>query len=144
MKSFLIIFSIAISLNQMVFAQGEKSIKWLGIEEAQTLAKENAKPIFVDFTAEWCGWCKKMDQTTFSDVKVAKVMNEGYYAVKLDFESKDKFEFKGKKITAKELAQRMEISGLPTMIVLSSDLSSHQKIVGYKKSDDFLETLSKL
>src|SRR5204862_6632909 len=35
---------------------------------ATVLAKARAekKVVFVDFTTEWCGWCKKLEQDTFS------------------------------------------------------------------------------
>ncbi|RYY65012.1 MAG: DUF255 domain-containing protein, partial [Chitinophagaceae bacterium] len=40
-----------------------------------------------------CGWCKEMDRTTYSNPKVAAYINEHYYAVKYDAESKDSVAF---------------------------------------------------
>ena len=43
------------------------SLKWMTWDEAVNANKLKAKPIFVDVYTDWCGWCKKMDATTFSD-----------------------------------------------------------------------------
>ncbi|NVN96211.1 MAG: DUF255 domain-containing protein [Bacteroidetes bacterium] len=72
-------------------------IKWYSFEEAmlknQQLPK---KKIFIDVYTDWCGWCKKMDATTFSDPEIINYMNENYYAVKLNAERKDTIILDGK------------------------------------------------
>lgn len=30
-------------------------------------ARSNKKLVFVDAYTDWCGWCKKLDRTTFND-----------------------------------------------------------------------------
>lgn len=122
-------------------AVGQNKINWSGIEEAQQSNVVANKPIIVDFTAAWCGWCKKMDATTFQDQEVIDRMNEVFHPVKMDFESPTTFVFDGKEYTAKTLAKRMGVEGLPTMVVISSDLQSFDKLVGFKKSKDFLESI---
>ena len=42
----------------------ESKIKWISIEEAEKLNKENPKKIMIDVYTDWCGWCKKMDKDT--------------------------------------------------------------------------------
>lgn len=72
----------------------EETITWYSWEEAMALHKENPKKIFIDVYTDWCGWCKKMDKTTFQDKGVAKVINEHFYAVKFNAEQKDNIEYK--------------------------------------------------
>ncbi|MCV9387625.1 thioredoxin family protein [Reichenbachiella ulvae] len=141
MKKVLMSLTLLLGLTWATQAQ---EMNWYTLEEAQKLNTSDSRPIFIDFTAEWCGWCKKMDRTTFSDKEVAERMNKEFYAVKLDFDSPQRFVFGDKAITAKELAQQVAIEGLPTMVVFSSDLQSHQKIVGYLKSNDFMNSLDEL
>ena len=47
------------------------------------------KKIFIDMYTDWCGWCKKMDATTFRNDTIALYMNQRFYAVKFDAERKD-------------------------------------------------------
>ena len=68
-------------------------IKWYTIEEAYKLNKLSPKPFFVDVYTDWCGWCKRMDATTFQDPSVAAYLNSYYYPVKFDAESKDTVQF---------------------------------------------------
>jgi len=64
------------------------AIKWYSIEEAVALNAKEPRKIFIDVYTDWCGWCKRMDASTFRDPVVVNYMNEHYYAVKLDAETK--------------------------------------------------------
>jgi thioredoxin-related protein len=74
----------------------EKEIKWLSLKEAQELQKTTKKKIFIDVYTDWCGWCKKMDSSTFQSPEIVTYINEHYYAVKLNAEQKEIIEFNGK------------------------------------------------
>ena len=67
---------------------GQK-IKWMSFTQAVEANKKVPKKIFIDIYTGWCGWCKKMDNSTFLNDTVANYMNEKFYAVKLDAETKD-------------------------------------------------------
>lgn len=84
--------SIAAVLILLLGAPALKAqkIDWMTWEEAiHAHQNQEAKKIFVDIYTDWCGWCKKMDRTTFSDPEVVELMNEHYYPVKFDAEQKD-------------------------------------------------------
>ncbi|MEP2024152.1 MAG: thioredoxin fold domain-containing protein [Reichenbachiella sp.] len=120
------------------------SIKWNNLETAQSFSKNNPRPIFIEFTAKWCGWCKKMDKTTFSDEAVIDLLNDEYYAVKIDFDSPALIEFQGEQYTGKQLAKHFGIDGLPTMIYIPANQKSSETIVGYKTAKQLIKELSKL
>ncbi|MGV3585410.1 MAG: thioredoxin family protein, partial [Adhaeribacter sp.] len=63
-------------------------INWLSLEEAAVLNKKEPRKMVIDVYTDWCGWCRKMDQSTFSDPEVADYVNKNFYAVKLDAEGK--------------------------------------------------------
>lgn len=75
-------------------AQTDK-INWMSFEEALKLNETNPKKIFIDVFTDWCGWCTKMDQTTFLDEDVVTYMNENYYAVKFNAEQTKPIVFNG-------------------------------------------------
>jgi len=69
----------------------QDKINWMTWDEMTAQRDQDSvkKKIFMDFTTGWCGWCKKMDATTFADKDVIQYMNKNYYAVKFDAETRD-------------------------------------------------------
>ncbi len=72
-----------------------KIVTWLTIEQAFEKNKKEPRKIFIDVYTDWCGWCKKMDKTTFENEKIAQLLNDKYYAVKLDAEYTQDIEIQG-------------------------------------------------
>lgn len=73
----------------------ETKIKWYSWEEALAESKDNPKKLFIDVYTDWCGWCKRMDKTTFQDPKIVEYMNENFYAVKFNAEQKEDIDYNG-------------------------------------------------
>ncbi|MCW5908620.1 MAG: DUF255 domain-containing protein [Chitinophagales bacterium] len=71
-------------------------IKWMTWKEMQEAQKREPRKVFVDVYTDWCGWCKRMDQTTFVHPEIVKYLNENYYAIKFDAEERESIRFKGK------------------------------------------------
>jgi thioredoxin-like negative regulator of GroEL len=107
-------------------------IKWhTRIETALRIAKMQRKPVIVDFWATWCGWCKRLDQTTYVDPLVTKLA-EGFVAVKVNAEG-----------APNELAfaQRYDVSTLPTIAFLSPSGRLVSRVNGYQGPGQFPQTL---
>ena len=62
----------------------KKGVNWLTFEQASALAKTKPKKMLIDVYTDWCGWCKKMDATTFANPKIAAYVNQYFYAVKFN------------------------------------------------------------
>ena len=90
-----IILSVLILIFLKVNCFGQETIHWYTWEDAVELQKESPRKIFIDIYTSWCGWCKKMNASTFKDSTVVSVMNKYYYAVKFDAEQKDTLMFDG-------------------------------------------------
>ncbi len=76
--------------------QDDGLVKWLTIKEAQELNKKQPKPFLVDVYTDWCGWCKHMMKTTYSNANISGYINSFYYPVKFNAETKDTIEYNGK------------------------------------------------
>lgn len=72
-----------------------QEVKWHTFEEALELNKTEQRKIFIDVYTDWCGWCKKMEATTFSNPAIAKILNEKFYAVKFNAEQRNDIVYKG-------------------------------------------------
>jgi thioredoxin-related protein len=68
---------------------GQDAIKWYTIDEAVKLASQEPRIMVIDVYTDWCGWCKRMEATTFSNPDVIEMMNTYFYPVKLDAEGKE-------------------------------------------------------
>ena len=79
------LISLLVFLPSILSAQNE-GIRWMSFTEAMAKRQTEPKKIFIDMYTDWCGWCKRMDATTFAHPEVVKYMNENYYAVKFNTE----------------------------------------------------------
>jgi thioredoxin-related protein len=71
-------------------------IQWLTWSEMQEAQKKEPRKVFIDVYTDWCGWCKRMDQTTFTHPEIINYMNSNFYAIKFDAEARENIKFKGK------------------------------------------------
>lgn len=94
-KIAVLIILTCIGLFKVSKAQ-EAKVKWYTFEEAVELNKTEQRKIFIDVYTDWCGWCKKMEATTFTNPVIAKILNKDYYAVRFDAETTDTIGFGGK------------------------------------------------
>ncbi|MCC6385575.1 MAG: DUF255 domain-containing protein [Bacteroidia bacterium] len=94
MKPKVILFALLIPVSlfaQQVQIQGEPQslVKWMSLEEAEKAVRETPKPLLIDFYTDWCGWCKRMMMTTYSSPDFASYINQWFYPVKFNAETKD-------------------------------------------------------
>jgi len=98
MKKTLLILSITLITGAMALAQEPEEkikVKWYTIEEAIELNEDVPKKIMIDVYTDWCGWCKKMDKSTFGHPVIAEYLNENFYPVKFNAESNKPVNFGG-------------------------------------------------
>lgn len=116
-------------------------ITWLDYDAGLAKAKSENKPILIDFTASWCGWCKRMDKETFSDPQVVKYIAENMVPVKVwgdDTTKAGMITHDGERMTQKALSSVYGVRGYPTFWFLDPAAGKIGPAPGYKKTTDFL------
>ena len=150
MKKLLLALAIVSALPFFGDAQG---INWISFQEAIELNKTTPKKVFVDVYTTWCGWCRKMDQTTFTNEKVVEYINENYYAVKMNAEMNDTIVFSGytfvnqgaasgKKGTHQLAAALLQGKmSYPSYVFMNEDMRVITVAPGYREAPTFLPLL---
>ncbi|MBA5791215.1 thioredoxin fold domain-containing protein [Flavobacterium sp. xlx-214] len=149
-KIFLFVVFALISITTQA-----QEVKWMTMKDAIAAQKKNKKPIFIDAYTVWCGPCKMLDQNTFSDAKVAKLLNEKYNPVKFNSEGNEEIQFGGKlyknpnyqearknsRNGMHEFTEFLKVPGYPTMSVINAKGTIEKSIVGYKSAEELISLL---
>jgi len=123
-------------------AEAPKEIHWMKYDEGLAKAKADSHHVLINFTTTWCGWCKKMNKTTFKDPEVVNLINNKFVAVKVDGDSKDMLDVKGYKISERDLTRsEYNVKGYPAYWFLKPDGEKLGVLPGYQDADRFLEVL---
>ncbi|MBZ9731576.1 thioredoxin family protein [Salegentibacter sp. JZCK2] len=154
MKHLFILFFICSQYS--AFAQGNQSVKWISFEQLEDSLAEKPKKVLIYFNADWCVYCKKMEQVAFKKIPVIKKLNEEFYTVKLDAESKRNIRFDGRDFTNEQaktqrngihqiallLASRKNTKfSLPAIVVLDESFRVKQRSFEYLTEQDLLKML---
>lgn len=124
-----ILFSFILSMVAVTATSQE--IKFFNgtLKEAFSEAAKQNKLVFMDSYADWCGPCKQMSETVFTDKEVADYYNEKFICVKLDIE----------KPTNKEFVMKNKISSIPDLRFFSADEKLQNKSLGAMEAAEFLK-----
>lgn len=150
LKSLVALTFIAVLLSSAVPVATPKptaKIQWISMEEAFRKIQQEPRKVLIDVYTDWCGWCKRMDQTTFSNAQVAEYVNKHYYAVKFDAEQREtitlgdqsfKYVAEGRRgyheLAAALLQGKMSY---PTVVFLDDQFNMIQPIPGFQDAKNF-------
>ena len=147
---YLICLSIFIArFSNAQVTKSTEAVQWLSFEDAVSSNTNSPKKIFIDMYTNWCGWCKRMDATTFTNPQVAAYMNEHFYSVKLNAETKDSIFFKDKYFQYKPEYKSNELAAImmngqmsyPTSVYLDGESNLIGPVPGYLTAEQFLPIL---
>lgn len=133
-------------------------VNWITITDLDNLSQSpqwanSDKKVFIDLYTQWCGWCKRMDGTTFTDPTIIAYLNANFHCIRLDAETKEtlvigqqvySWQARGKR-GMNELGEKLgTVQGkisYPTLVFLNKNLRRIQAIPGYRDADDLLPIL---
>jgi thioredoxin-related protein len=115
--------------------------RWNDTSEIDNITNENDKIRMIYFQAEWCKWCRKMENEVFSDVEVKNYIEKHFLLINADLESRKVVEHKNKYLTIKQLAELFNVKTFPAIVFMDSNQESIGEITGYYEKEEFLKVL---
>lgn len=117
------------SLSAAQEDEAPASVEWLTYRAAVNKGRDEAKPVMIHFTADWCKWCKKMKKETYTDPRVKAFMAEHMSVTMVDTEE------------VPSLARKYNVSSLPTLWFLDAEGKPLTAVPGYVGPDKLLRIM---
>jgi uncharacterized protein YyaL (SSP411 family) len=92
-------------------------------------AAQQKKLVLLDLEARWCHWCHVMEEETYSNQRVAEILNKNFILVRVDQDSRP------------DLSARYKDYGWPATIIFNSKGEEVEKLSGFHSPDEFLPVL---
>ena len=104
---FIALVSTALSVGLLDKAAFSKEIEWQSYTDGMARGKFEKKKVFLHFYADWCGFCRKMANTTFKDSSLITYLNDNFMPIMVNTDREP------------QTAGRYGVSGLPTTVFLT-------------------------
>lgn len=114
-------------------AAGAQPVKWESwSDEVFQRAAREKKCVILDLEAVWCHWCHVMDEKTYSNSAVQKLMNDHFIAVRVDQDSRP------------DLSNKYEDYGWPATIFFNAEGKELAKRAGFIQPQEMIRLLTSI
>lgn len=128
--SLLIAVQLLASCAKETGEEAATKVNWMtSYEDAITAAKKNKQPIMIDFHADWCSWCKRLDSSTYVDKDVVALAKE-FVSLKVDADME------------RSISSEYKVVGLPTILFIDPTGKEIHRVVGYRPPAAFLNEMN--
>jgi len=127
----------AVGESSRVASVRPQRVGWSDFTSGVERAAAEQKPVVVNFTASWCGYCKQMDRTTWRDPAVIERL-EGVVPVRVDV---DETRAPRGGEPGADVANRYGVRGTPTLLVLDGQGRVLSRTSGYHDAHQLLDWL---
>ena len=154
------LFVVFITCLNLLPSTGQAQRSHYTFEQLDSLQRTEPRPVAVFIHTDWCKYCAAMKNTTLRDPSVIELLNEQYYFISLDAESKQDIRLRGHTFFFKpsghrqgvhELAEQLgTVDGVlayPTLCILNADyeiIFQHNQFIRAVDLANVLEKLSAL
>ena len=126
------LLTLSLILGVAAAAAAADTINWRSYEEGMVLSKVEKKKVFLHFYADWCGFCRKMANTTFKDSSLVNFLNDNFMPIMVNTDRDP------------QTAGNYGVSGLPTTVFLTERGEPIVTVPGYIATDPLMSMLKEI
>lgn len=114
--------------------KGHEEVKWTMLNSIEAIDKSviaSAKPVIIDFYADWCAQCKELDKYTYTDPGVVE-LTRSYNNIKIDLTQENE-----------AITSRFDIKGLPVVVFMGPDGKEFRdlRVTGFLEPEEFIKRI---
>ena len=109
------------------------------LENRLAAAKAAGKPVILDYYADWCTDCLRMEKATFADARVREQLRSRFVVLQTDVTDPNNPE-------GKAIKSRFGVYGPPAMLFFAANGEEHRELrtYGFRNAEEFLALLRKI
>jgi thioredoxin-related protein len=133
MLRWVLVVGLASTMAGLSPALASDGIHWYDYAEGTALMEREGKKGFLSFYADWCKYCKIMDEQTFSNAAVVAYLNRNFVAMKINSDRET------------QMAAEFGVRGLPSTWFLTASgerISNRPGLILPKEMLDILKFIN--
>ncbi|MFH1686415.1 MAG: thioredoxin family protein [bacterium] len=124
------------------YIESTEEISWVSTEVVHAPDTVGHDLSMIVFSTSWCGWCRKLEQWTFTDSEVVAIVGESFNAIQIDADSYESVPYGDSTMTCHDLSRDVfGVSAFPTICFVSRGGDLVRKVVGYNQWDAYAAIL---
>ena len=129
----LLIVILGVGAWLYITAKPPQEITWLtDLDDSLGQASIQNKYVLIDFYAEWCPPCAKMDSYVYTNSNVIDFLSKHFICVKINIDKQP------------QLARKFEIKFIPTTVILNYEGEELGRIIGYRDPDTYIAEIKNI
>lgn len=97
--------------------------------KAKELARQENKPLFIEFYTDWCQPCKQLSTNVFSDKELSQLVNDSTIAIKINADVET------------SIAKELKVQSYPTVLLFDSEFQLMKRLKGVQPIENYIKEI---